>query len=374
MVMKCKKNYYDILGVTPDSDWVEVKTSYRCLARKFHPDVNKSPDSAQKFKDVLEAYETLSDEIKRKQYDMLNGFYKKPKPNFSQKHDDKKSEPVNEKKEQNEQSKEECSKHINKENEFYKNSKNDSSQKTSFNKNKAANEYYSTNFFRKHINSILDEISKSHREKPSNSEPKNGDDVYTDITISFSESIRGTERVLNIMHREQCPHCKGRKFINGSKCVKCDGSGVFEQKRKITIKIPSGVKNKAKLRLIGEGNPGFFGGKNGNLYVTVNVEQDKNLKVEGVNIFYTLRVSPFEAVLGCELEIPFPDGIINFVLPAMTKTGQQFRIARKGLQTNGNVGDMIINVEIQLPETLSEDEISMYSKLKKMSQSCVRED
>ena len=81
--MKCKKNYYDILGVTPDSDNSEVKTSYRHLARKLHPDVNKDPDSVQKFKDVLEAYETLSDENKRKQYDMLNGFYKRPKPNFS---------------------------------------------------------------------------------------------------------------------------------------------------------------------------------------------------------------------------------------------------------------------------------------------------
>lgn len=79
MVIGVRKNYYEILGVTPDSDAQDVKLSYRKLARKYHPDVNKAPESAQKFKDVLEAYEVLSDEKKRKQYDMLNGFYKTPK-------------------------------------------------------------------------------------------------------------------------------------------------------------------------------------------------------------------------------------------------------------------------------------------------------
>lgn len=79
MVIGVRKNYYEILGVTPDSDVQDVKFAYRKLARKYHPDVNKAPESAQKFKDVLEAYEVLSDEKKRKQYDMLNGFYKTPK-------------------------------------------------------------------------------------------------------------------------------------------------------------------------------------------------------------------------------------------------------------------------------------------------------
>ena len=91
MVIKCKKNYYDILGVTPDSDENEVKNSYRKLARKYHPDINKSPESTVKFKDILEAYETLSDITKRKQYDMLNGFYKTPKGYFKETYSKKQS-------------------------------------------------------------------------------------------------------------------------------------------------------------------------------------------------------------------------------------------------------------------------------------------
>lgn len=377
MVIKCKKNYYDILGVTPDSDFAEVKSSYRFLARKFHPDVNKDPDSARIFKDVLEAYETLSDETKRKQYDMINGFYKKPKMNFSQEHNDSNlnSETFSKNEHfKNSSSKKKQSKSAEKDENFNKSLKQDSMKNTYSQKKETKHESYSNNFFRKHINSILDEISKTHREKPFNSSPKDGDDIYTEIVIPFTESVSGTERVLNIMHRELCPHCKGRKFINGTKCSKCNGNGVYELKRRITIKIPAGVKNHAKLRLLNEGNPGFFGGKNGNLYVTINIEPDKNLKVDGSNILYNLKISPFEAVLGCKIDIPSADGIINLEIPAMTKTGQQFRIARKGLKTNGNVGDMIINVEIQLPDNLSADEISMYSKLKKMSQSCVREE
>ena len=139
------------------------------------------------------------------------------------------------------------------------------------------------------------------------------------------------------------------------------------------MKVPAGIKDNSKLRLQGEGNPGFFGGKNGNLYINVLIEPDKNMKLDGNNILYNLPISPFEAVLGGEIEVPSFDGKIKFVLPAMTNSGQQFRIARKGLKTNGNVGDMIITVEIQLPSTLTDDEISMYTKLKKMSKSCVRE-
>lgn len=369
MVMKCKKNYYEILGVTPDSDAVEVKTSYRRLARKYHPDVNKSPDSCRLFKDVLEAYETLSDSEKRKQYNMLNGFYKTPKREKTE----SQNETCSEKKYSDYKHEQENS------SKDFEPAKEQSSQPKDFNskknsyKNEQYHKTYSDSFLKKHINSILDEISRSHKEKQKKDTPKDGEDISTEIIIPFSESITGTERVLNIMHKELCPHCKGRRFINGAKCSKCKGSGVFEQRRKITVKIPAGVKNNGKLRIVGEGNPGFFGGQNGNLYITIKVDADKNIKVEGNNVLYSLPISPFEAVLGAEIELPSFDGNIKFILPAMTNSGQKFRIANKGLKTNNDFGDMIVTVEIQLPKDLSDEEISMYSKLKKMSKTCVRE-
>jgi DnaJ-class molecular chaperone len=372
MVIKCKKNYYEILGVTPDSDANEIKTSYRNLARKYHPDVNKAPDSSQKFKDVLEAYKTLSDTVKRKQYDMVNGFYKKTE---NKKVDNNSNSQSNFKRTKShyEDDFDDFEDFVDSKKSEDKTTSKNNNKKENFNK-KQKPDNYSKWFFKSRVNSILDEISKNHnKEAFVKQEPKNGDDVNTSISITVEEAINGTERVLNIMHKEVCPHCKGRKFINGAKCQQCEGTGFYQENRKITVKVPSGVKNNSKLRLVGEGNPGFFGGKNGNLYITLLVESDKNIKIDGNNICYNLAVSPFEAVLGGEIDIPNAKGNIKFVLPKMTNSGQQFRIAKKGIETNGHVGDMIITVVIQLPEKLSGDEIKMYEKLKDLSKSNVRE-
>ncbi len=364
MTIKCKKNYYDILGVTPDSDNAEVKTSYRHLARIYHPDVNKSPESIEKFKDIIEAYETLSDEIKRKQYDMLNGFYKTPNKGFEKKSETKKED---KKPEFKETSSAKSSSFVEKENN------NDKEGKQTQNKKQDIYETYTQKFFKDKVSSILDEISRKHAEKASKRQPKDGDDVHTEVSITLTEAVRGCERVLNIMHKELCPHCSGRRFINSSKCPKCGGTGVYQTNRKLTVKIPKGVRNNSKLRLAGEGNPGFFGGNNGNLYITIKVEKDEHMQLDGNNVIYKLPISPFEAVLGSIVEVPAFDGNINLTIPPMTQSGQKFRIANKGIMTNGQVGDMIISVEIQLPKTLSEDEVSMYTKLKKMSQNSVRD-
>lgn len=362
MVVRCKKNYYSILGVTPDSDNDEVKSSYRRLARQYHPDVNKDPDSAGKFKDILEAYETLSDDTKRKQYDMVNGFYKTPKRDFSKKYN--RSYNYNEDLDEDDF-----------EEDSSENEEKSSSDKQQFEKKykKTQETSYSQSFFQDKVSSILDEISRKHSEKKQKRTPKNGDDVFTEITISLTEAVSGSERILNIMHKEHCPHCDGRKFINGTKCSKCGGTGIYEINRKITVKIPAGVHNNSKLRLVGEGNPGFFGGTNGNLYITLKVEKDDNMQIDGNNILYKLYISPFEAVLGAQIKVPSYDGKINLTIPPMTQNGQQFRLSKQGLKTNGKFGDMIITVEIQLPKDLSDEEIRLYKELKKSSKNNVRE-
>ncbi len=371
MAMKCKKNYYDILGVTPDSDNDEVKSSYRKLARKYHPDVNRDFSSEEMFKDVLEAYETLSDEAKRKTYDMVNGFYKTPKYDYSPKYSNQDCNAKDTKKDLKNDTFETFE---NKEKEkVHKSASDEKENDEKFKHRTEKFDNYSAKFFKNRINSILDDITKNHSEKKMNKELKNGDDIKTEIRISLNEAINGTERVLNIMHKEVCPHCNGRKFINGTKCAECSGQGVYEERRKITVKIPAGIKNNSKLRLSGEGNPGFNGGKNGNLYINIIVENDNKMKIVDNNILYSLPISPFEAVLGAEIDIPSPQGNVKFSLPPMTTTGQQFRISEKGLKTNCNFGDMIITVEIQLPKDLSNDEISLYARLKKLSKCDLRD-
>ena len=351
MVIKCKKNYYDILGVTPDSSENDVKGSYRKLARKYHPDINKSPESTAKFKDILEAYETLSDSVKRKQYDMVNGFYKTPKDYFKETSSQKQADIDKDSFEKSETRKN-------------KTQKNGCSEKS-------AAEKINKKIFKDKVNTILEEFSKNS--KKSEQIPKNGSDVNTEISISLSEAINGAERILNVIHKELCPNCKGRRFINDSRCPKCNGVGTFEIKRKLTVKIPSGVKDNTKLRLSSEGNPGFFGGKNGDLYIKIKIKDDSEYKIAGDNLLHTVYISPFEAVLGTELNILAFNDFIKLTIPPMTQSGQKFQISGKGVKTNGKFGDMIITVLIQIPKNLSEDEKILYGKLKKMSVNGVRE-
>ena len=348
------KNYYSILGVTPDSTDAEIKSAYRSLARKYHPDIN--PNGTSLFKDVTEAYETLSDAKKRLQYDTINGFFKTKKEEktytSSQKADeeykknDKTEEKTSNKKEQQKQNTE-------------KNQKTKQEKKDT-NKN-----------FSKKINKIFEEFGKKKNEKII---PQKGDDINEEVTISLKEAIEGTERVVNILQTQACPKCKGRKFINGSECPKCNGSGEISENRKITVKIPQKIKNGSKLRLKGEGNKGENGGKSGDLILTVKVQSSKNIEYEDENIVYNIPITPFEAVLGGNILIPTFDGNVSLKLPPKTKSGQKFRLKGQGTKTKGKQGDMIVVVHIEIPSSLSDDEIKLYEKLKKISSKDIRED
>lgn len=327
------KNYYSILGVTPESTDAELKTAYRRLARKYHPDIN--PEGAQTFKDISQAYETLSDAKKRFQYDTINGLFKKKKAE----NPEQKSTPPKDKFE-------------------YKKTQHEykKSQSSSSHKNKED--------FTKKINEMFEEFAK----KPS---PKNGQDIYEELSITMNESAAGTQRVVNVMHRFTCPHCKGRKFINGAKCPECSGSGEKTEHKKITVKIPKNIKNGTKLRIPQEGTSGENGGKNGDLYLKIKIEQDTNIKYENGDVTYNIPIAPYEAVLGGNILLPALG--LTLKIPPKTRSGQKFRLAGQGHKFNGKSGDIIVAVHIEIPSVLSDDEIKLYEKLRKLSSENIRE-
>ncbi len=307
-------NYYEILQVTPESDLSQIKAAYRRLARKYHPDVN--PSGAKKFKLISKAYDTLSNEAKRKEYDILNGIFKK-----SEKPEEPKVEKPKEEKK--------------------------TSGKKKFSKN------------------IFDGLFEEKIQ------PKDGDDINADVIVSLTDVLNGTQRTVNVVHKELCPRCKGRRFINGTKCSVCNGSGEYSIHKRITVKIPKGVKDGAKLRLKGEGNEGKFGGKNGDLYLHIHLEASSEVRYEDLNILYTLPITPYEAVLGGEIAVPATN--IKLQLPPKTSSGQKFRLSGQGLKKNGKTGDMIVTVSVEIPKTLSDDEVKLYEKLKKLSSKNIRE-
>ena len=327
------KDYYKILGVTEFDTAENIKTAYRKLARKWHPDIaGNTPDAMFRFKEINEAYETLSNKIKKEEYDRARRFYNYAQNNTYQQQEKKSqtkatTNPQNEKK------------------------------GFSFNWEEFLGKKYK------------EQVFKEHKTKA----PRNGDNINSDIEITMLEAINGTTKTINMLQTQVCKTCKGKRFVNGCTCPDCKGKGEFTDYKKFTVKIPAGIKNGSKIRLAGEGGRGLHGGQNGDLYITIHVKEDKKTyQNNGLNIYKTVAIAPYEAVLGTNLKISTNNGIINAKIAPNTQNGQKIRLTGCGLVQNDKVGDMIVTVEIKIPNNLTKEELDLYKKLEEISSSNVR--
>lgn len=356
MAFNSLKNYYEILGVNVEASTPEIKSAYRKLARKYHPDINKDSDAIDKFKDITEAYETLSNPKERERYNMVKGFFASA-PEKKPENTDYKSETKAYSSTGTKSSKAENVKAAN--------------FKTSETTKKAVNKTKKDSSLIKAFKLFCAKFKRTQRAKE-NYKPKKGDNITTEIAITPEEVITGSKRIINIRTTRTCPKCSGRKFVNGGKCLECGGKGEVIRTKKITVTIPKGIKDGAKLRLKGEGTSGLNGGSNGDLYIKIKVETKTQIHFDKLNIYYNVPITPYEAALGEEITIPTFDGKIKLKLPKNTCSGQKFRIAKQGIKKNGKVGDLIISVAIEFSHDLSEDEIKLYEKLKDLSKDDVR--
>lgn len=361
MVFNGVKNYYEILDVSTDANSQEIKSAYRKLARKYHPDVNKSPQAVDIFKEVTAAYEILSDEKKRQEYDILNGIFKKVKSETAA------QEAPQPKKESYNQDRTEYKK----ENKSYETKEKTSTFKEQSVKKEQKKSNRKTSVL-KFIKYWLAKFKKTKKERD-NKKPQKGENISTEVIITPDEVISGSKRIINIRTTKTCPKCFGHRFANGDKCSQCGGKGVVAESKKITITIPKGVKDGAKLRIRGEGASGKNGGPNGDIYVIIRIETKTKVHFDKLNIYYNVPITPFEAALGEEITVPVCDGTIKLKLPPNTCSGQKFRIAKQGIKKNGKVGDLIVTVSIEFSHNLSEDEIKLYEQLKNISTDNVRE-
>lgn len=340
MAFSTTKNYYEILEVSTGSTIIEIKSAYRKLARKYHPDINKSPEAIDIFKEITKAYEVLSDEKERRNYDILNGIFK----------EESKSAPKEEKEQSN----------INTDNRTAPKSKKPQKQ-TKSNK---------IDFF-KAFKVWSAKLKKNRRTKELH-KPKKGENITTEVVITPDEVITGSKRIINIRTTKQCPKCGGHRFANGDKCPQCNGTGMVTEAKKITVSIPKGVRHGAKLRLKGEGATGINGGANGDVFLIIRIETKTQVHYDKLNIYYNVPITPFEAALGEEISIPSFDGTIKLKLPKNTCSGQKFRIAGQGIKKGGKIGDLIVTVSIEFSHNLSDDEIRLYQQLKNLSHDDVR--
>lgn len=350
-----QKDLYAILEVSPDSDETKIKAAYRKQARKWHPDVNdNSQESIVRFKEITEAYEVLTDAQKRSQYDILKGIHSRRETVYSTQTQAKKA---------------------------YEKSKNTETASTKTEQSTVKKEEENKGSFSQVFESFLDGIftntaePKSSTKKTKKPKPENGRDINLNVNIKMSEAITGTHRTVNVLHSERCPKCEGRRFINGAKCPLCKGTGEVSLHKKLNVKIPAGIKKGAKIRVANEGNKGYNGGKNGDLYLFINIEENKFFKYEGNNVVCEIPITPFEAVLGANIDVPTLCGSVSMKIPANTSTGQKFRLSGQGIEDKKTKkkGDQIVTVKIEVPKELSSEEIKLYEQLKNLSKSKIRE-
>lgn len=344
-----ERNYYDILGIKTDATETEIKSAFRKLARKWHPDVaGNTPESVKRFKEINEAYEILSDADKRKKYDTLRGILN------SQKETKKESAPPPP-----------PPKREHKQEESRKQEKKPEPKKSE-----------QKNTFQDAWDNFIKSTKQSEQKKQTKYTAKkiDGTDITSDITITMMESIEGTTRTVNILHSEPCPKCGGRKFANGSICTHCKGAGEISVHKKLSVRIPERVKQGSKIRIAGEGNQGLNGGKNGDLYLIVKIDTENSpFKYDGLNILQTVAVEPYEAVLGSKIDVKTPTGKVSMKLMSGTMNGQKYRLAKQGLEKDGQKGDMIVTIAIEIRKNLSKEEVILYEKLKQASTGNVRE-
>ena len=156
-----------------------------------------------------------------------------------------------------------------------------------------------------------------------------GKDIETVVTISKSEQKQGTIRKINVLHTDKCPKCTGAKYINGTICALCRGAGEKSEHKIMNVKIPAGIKNGTKMKIKNEGEYGKFGGKNGDLYLLIEIEKEIIKKFEDGKIVIEVPISPWQAVLGGQITIPVDNKNISLTIPPLTKSMTRFKLKKE---------------------------------------------
>jgi curved DNA-binding protein len=320
------KDYYELLGTSKAATEDDIRNAYRALARKYHPDVNPGDKSAEeKFKDINEAYEVLSDPDKRKRYDQLGSNWKAgssftPQPG-------RQSSGV----------------------EF-------DGFAESFNTGRGSSGF--SQFF--------ESLFGGHRGARAGAAFRmRGEDVDAEIKLTLEEAHHGAVRSISLQLDEPCPTCGGSGSKDGKTCATCRGSGVIRRQKSFDVTIPAGVRDGSVIRLAGQGTQGTNDAPGGDLFLHVRIEPHHLFHVVGEDdVEVEVPVSPWEAVLGARITVPTIDGNAEMTVPAGTQGGKQFRLRSQGLhRREGGRGDEYVKLKIVIPPKLTAKEKQLFEKL-----------
>ncbi|RAS92747.1 molecular chaperone DnaJ [Priestia endophytica] len=337
-----KRDYYEVLGVGKSATKDEIKKSYRKLSKKYHPDINKDADAPEKFKEIKEAYEVLSDDQKRAHYDQF-GHTDPNQGGFGGGGD------------------------------------------------------FGGGFGFEDIFSSFFGGGGGRRRDPN--APRQGADLQYTMTLSFEEAAFGKDTTIEIpreetcdtcdgsgaksgskvdtcshcngsgqlnveqntpfgriVNRRVCHHCNGSGKIIRDKCSTCHGAGKVKKQKQISVKIPAGVDDGQQLRVAGQGEPGVNGGPPGDLFVVFSIRAHEFFEREGDDIYCEMPITFSQAALGDEVEVPTLHGKVKLKVPAGTQTGTNFRLRGKGVPNvrGYGQGDQHVVIRVITPTKLSE--------------------
>jgi DnaJ-class molecular chaperone len=330
------KDYYKILGVARGASADEIKKAFRKLARKYHPDVNPGDKKAEeKFKEINEAYEVLSDADKRKKYDTLGPNWQEqfgPSPAGSRR-------------------------------TYQYGGSRGSGTPFDFDPNGPGfSDFFEALFGRGNTNGTRGSAGSTARDM----RRRAGDNIEQPVEITLQEVYLGGTRTFNIQSTEICPTCQGTGETGGHVCATCSGQGMVPRNKRIQVKIPAGVDNGSKIRVAGEGQPGIGGGPRGDLYLVISVRPDPAFERKGDDLYTDVDVELVTAMLGGEVPVPTPDGRrLALTIPAETQNNRSFRLAGKGMPRlrGEGVGNLYARVKVVLPMHLSVEERALFETL-----------
>ena len=341
------KNLYEILGLRPDATKEEIKISFRKLVRIYHPDINKTKEAETYFKLLNNAVETLLDDTKRLQYDAMAGFSGSQKSGVEKTFEHKTK---------------------NAENEQYSTAKNDTENlsRQYFSEQKTNENQQGSEFFKNETLENAENVA-FHRTKSTKTRAEgakiDGKDIETIVKVSESEARQGTARKINVLHTDKCPKCLGRKYFNGMVCALCHGAGEKSEHKIMNVKIPAGIKQGVKIKVKGEGEYGKFGGKNGDLYLVIEIEKGKDAKQDNKNTVIETVISPWQAGLGDEIDVSLGGEIVKMKIPPLTKSMTSFKLNTGG-SMSGLKAEYTVVVKIDISKNLSKKELELYEKLR----------
>ena len=356
-----KRDYYEVLGVSKTASDAEIKSAFRKLAKKYHPDVSTEENAAEKFKECQEAYAVLSDPEKRRQYDQFGH--------------------------------------------------------AAFQGAGAGGAGGFSNFDFGDMSDIFDDLFgglggfggfsgfSSGNSRRSARGPRKGNDVLYRMTIDFEDAVYGVKKDIQLDIVDTCPDCDGKggshpdtcsecrgsgtvtseqrtmfgSFLTKTTCPKCHGTGtVFEKKcstcrgdgtvkknKTITVNIPAGIDTDHRLRVAGKGEAGTNGGNPGDLYIEFTVKEHEFFERDEDDIYVDLPLTITEAVLGCKKEVPTLYGVVTLTIPAGTNTNDKFRLKGKGVEnvSSKKKGDMYVVANVIIPEKLTREQKKLFEEL-----------